>query len=282
VKTKTPLSSASDRQQLIQRPETLPPVLPAPGGDGPAKSDRAPNPNETWEAWSKTGEQRDFHKVMTSLEPTIHKGLRAYGGDQRHLLTRARILAAGAVKSYDPKKAGEGRGRGKASLGTYVYSHLQRLQRVAADRREAVRVPERSRMDAIMLRSAVNEHKDRHGHEPDMATLGDATGLSRKRIQLAAHAFREISATGLETEKGDTLLQVDDKPEDDVWRDYVYFDLDPKSRKIFEWTTGYGGSAMIQKKEMARRLGMSGASVSGRIDTILKRLESRPVRKAMR
>jgi len=281
VKTKTPLSSASGRQQLIQQPEILPPVLPTPDAGESAKTDRAQNPNDAWEAWSKTGEQRDFHKVMTSLDPTIHKGLRAYGDDQKHLLTRARILAASAVKSYDPVKAAEGTGKGKASIKTYVYSHLQRLQRVAADRREAVRVPERSRMDAIMMRSAVNEYKDRHGHEPDMATLGDATGLSQKRIQLAAHAFREISATGLDTEKGDTLLQVDSEPEDDIWRDYVYFDLDAKSRKIFEWTTGYGGCGLLPKQDIARRLGMSSASVSGRINTILKRLESRPSKKVI-
>ena len=77
-------------------------------------------------------------------------------------------------------------------------------------------------------------------------------------------------------EKGDTLLQGEVDENEDPWRDYVYHDLDTKSRKIFEWTTGYGGTKILPKQEIARRLKITPAAVSSRIQTIIAFLEARP------
>lgn len=212
----------------------------------------------------------DFEQTMKALEPTVQKGIDAFGSGRGDLRTKARLLAAEAVRSYDPSR------NSKAQLSTYVYSNLQRLQRVAADRSSAVRLPERSRMDAIVIRDAVREYIDKEGYEPDVVTLAELTGISRSRQRLAAAAFKELSEAGLETEKGDTLLQGTPDEAEDPWRDYVYHDLDSKSRKIFEWTTGYGGSKTLPKQEIARRLKITPAAVSSRIQTIVERLEARP------
>jgi len=241
----------------------------------PEKQSNLPNLSDAYSAWKATGQQKDFDTVMRTLEPSIQRGLNAYGGGRQELRTKARILASEAVRQFDPNKDGK-----KAQLSTYVHSHLQRLQRVAADRAAAVRLPERSRMDAILLRDTVREFEDKEGFEPDIGTLSEQTGLSKSRINLASAAFKEISEAGLETEKGDTLLQgAPDESNDesnDPWRDYVYHDLDPKSRKIFEWTTGYGGSKLLQKQEIARRLKLTPAAVSSRIQTIIDKLQARP------
>ena len=207
-----------------------------------APESKLPNLSDAYKAWRTSGQATDFDKVLTALEPVVQRGLTAYGGGRRELRTRARLLAADAVRSFDPDRDGK-----KAQLSTYVHSNMQRLQRVAADRAAAVRLPERSRMDAIVIRDAVREFVDKEGYEPDVSTLSDVTGLSRTRQRLAAGAFREISEEGLKTEKGDTLLQGEPDETEDPWRDYVYYDLDSKNRKIFEWTTGYGGSRTIPK-----------------------------------
>lgn len=269
----TPQSSESARPtSTTLSGEPLQDLL-APAGEGQASSARPPSPDKAWETWKRTNAQPDFQTVLKALDGTVRKGLGAFGKGQEHLLPRARILAAEAVRKYAPE---ERQGPKRASLSTHVYTSLQRLQRVSADRDAAVRLPERSRLDAMAIRDAAREWEDQHGHEPDLATLSDVTGLSRDRILLAGRAFREISFAGVTGEKGDTLLQTEAKVEEDPWRDYVYYDLDPKGRKVFEWTTGYGGSGILPKQEIAKRLGISPAAVSGRIKTIVARLEERP------
>lgn len=269
-----------DKPPAIEPIELLPPNLPKAEEVPQPQPEKPLNPDDAWQLWKKTNSDEDFQRVLKALDPVIKKGVFAFGNNQPYLITRARILAAEAIKMYNPEALKKENSR-QASLSTYVYSSLQRLQRIAADRAEAVRIPERSRMDAILLRSTINDYVDMHGVEPDLATLSDLTGLSKKRIQAASRAFREISAAGLETEKGDTLLTVEENEnvENDPWRDYVYYDLDSKGRKIFEWTTGYGGSKILPKQEIARRLHMTPAAVSSRINTIMKRINERPTGK---
>lgn len=250
-----------ESREFLQPPVEVKPVQPQ----------SRPNLSESYGKWRETGQQTDFDQVMRALEPTVAKGINAYGGGRQELRTKARVLAADAVRSFNPDRDGR-----KAQLSTYVYANMQRLQRVAADRANAVRLPERSRMDAVVLRDAVREYVDKEGFEPDVKTLEELTGVSRSRQRLASDAFKEISEAGLETEKGDTLFRGEPDEKDDPWRDYVYFDLDPKSRKIFEWTTGYGGSKVLDKQEIAKRLKISPAAVSQRIQTIVRKLEARP------
>lgn len=273
-----PLTLKLPSQRAAEESEAVIPVQPKPpvtGEQAKAQEFRhTGSADASWERWRTTQDPGDFQQTLKALDPVISKGVSAFGGGRDTLRTRARVLAADAIRAYDPEKAKGMQSR--ASLSTYVYSHMQRLNRVAADREAAVRLPERNRVDAAQIRDAVIEYQDRYDREPDLATLQDITGLSRKRIQLASRAYRELSTSGLETEKGDTLLVTDDESEPDVWTDYVYHDLDAKNRKIFEWTTGYGGSKVLPKQEIAKRLRLSPSAVSARIGKIVKLMEQRP------
>ena len=237
-------------------------------------SERLPrNPADLFDKWKTSKHPGDFQAVVRSLDPAINRGLNAFGGNKQHLKTRARLIAADAVRTYDPTKS-------KATLPTWVYGHLQRLQRVAADRDAAVRMPERVRMDAITARDAENVLRDKFGHEPDIQSLAEATGLSKSRLKASRNAYREVSESGLLSDKGDSLgtqnAKEDKDSPPDPWVDYIYYDLDPKSRVIFERVTGYGGKDVWQKKQIAKELGITPAAVSHRIGGILQRLRERP------
>ena len=237
-----------------------------------ASSDRAPSPDELYGEWKASSKEDDFHKLLTSLEPAIKRGVSAYGGGKDHLRTQARLLAADSVRTYDPHN------EHKASLSTWVYGNLRRLQRVAADREAAVRLPERVRVDAILLRDTGRELEDSLGHPPDLQSLAEATGLSRSRIKAAGSAYREISETGAQSDKGDTMgsevkgMSMGTDP----WVDYVYYDLDPKNRFIFERVTGYGGALVLPKADIAKKLKMTPPAISYRISKILEQINQRP------
>lgn len=226
-----------------------------------------PGPEDLFLKW-KNEQTVPLSDVVMSLEPVVRKANDTFGGSNRLLLPRARLLAAEAVQKYDPKKA--------SSLASFTFSHLQRLNRVREDRQEAVHVPERSRVDAILIRNTVEGFRSLYGYEPDILTIREQTGLSPSRIKAAEKAYKELSESATTGEKGDTLFVSDKADPEDAWRDCVYYDLDPAGRKIFEWTTGYGGSRIIKKNEIARRLKITPAAVSSRISSIVKRLEQRP------
>lgn len=251
-----------DEQQMNETPMQ--------GGIRPGQSVKDLSPSDAYEQYRQRPGADSLNTVLNSLEPTIAKGLQRFGGGDSSLRTRARIEAAKAVKNFDPENK-------KAKLTSFVYQHMQRLQRVKGDRSAAVRLPEATRMRAIALKQAKEKLTESLGHEPDLQTLSEKSGISMPKMKEALQAYREISSSGLETEKGDSLASMDPKTVDEDPRlDYIYYDQDPKGRKIMEWRLGYRGVKKLPGNEVAKRLKITPAAVSSRLSTIEKQLSRTP------
>ena len=216
----------------------------------------------SYNEWSNAPSEDNFKLVLKDLKPTISAGLRSYGGGSKDLNTRANILAAQAVKSYDPSKG--------ASLNTHVFTNLQRLQRYRAQRSYAVHIPENVHLDRGLVTKYITKYTDQHGYDPDTQTIADSLNMSSKRV-MKARRNMEGSVSQSLSEKGD--LPGQERDAQHIWMDYVYHDLSPSNRKIFEWTTGYNETARIPKKDIAKHLKISPAAVSMRITGITNKLQ---------
>lgn len=218
---------------------------------------------QLWTQWKKEPSSANRKAVLDTVLPVVDTALKSHVGGDENYRTRALILASEAMHSYDPKRG--------ASLSSHVFSHLQRLSRVRASREQTLKIPENVRFDWSAVRRAETELEAREGRPPTLTEVADETGLSVKRISKARRAM-EAPHASIISEKGDDTILAEKKSTADVWRDYVYYDLDSVGKKVFEWTTGYGGSPILPKQDIARRLKITPAAVSGRITTITKRL----------
>jgi DNA-directed RNA polymerase specialized sigma subunit len=172
-------------------------------------------------------------------------------------------MALKAAESYDPASG--------VKLSTYVMSSMRGLNRLAADRKTAVHVPEGALLDQNRIRKSSLEFKADNGRDPSAQEVADATGLSVKRLASLKERKGELRESDSSSDQGDALAAVKgDK--DRLWVDFVYHDLDPISKSIFEQSTGYGGAARAHKQEIAKGLGISAAAVSQRIGKITDKL----------
>ena len=217
-----------------------------------------------FEDWQKDQSSDSTKKMLAYLQPTINTALMSFAGGDTNLKTRSYILTMHALKNYDSTKG--------ASLKTHVYNNLKRLQRYRAERSQVVHVPENVRLDALQVNRYVQEFKDKHSREPALAEISDGVGLSIRRIKKSGLYGSEQPTSKFIGESGDSLISSKRAPQE-IWRDYVYYDLDPINKKIFEWTTGYQNSPVIAKKTIAQNLGITSAAVSSRINTIMKKLQ---------
>lgn len=220
-------------------------------------------PSDNYNAWQTQQTPESFDKVLEELEPTITKGLGAFGNNDPSLQSKAYVLASKAVRSYDPTKG--------ANLNTHVYNNLKRLNRVRSERSRAVHIPENQRVDHANITNYSAGYRDKHGHDPSIAQLATNLSMSKRRIQRALKIAQQSESQSV-TEKGD-LTSTYKRTADEIWMDYVYHDLDETNKKIFEWTTGHLGSKTLPKKEIAKRLGISGPAVSKRVNGIMKQLD---------
>lgn len=223
---------------------------------------------ESWRAESKNPSKavNANGALLKALKPTIDSALTSYGGGSgESLRTQAHLMALDAAKRFDPTKG--------IQLNTFVFSNLQSLRRKAAERSNMIKVPEGVLLDANKIEKERNDLEVELGREPTAHELADKTGLSLKRLERISQGVgAQIAESQTLNEKGDTLFTKAGDPQK-IWSDMVYHDLDPIDKKIFEWSTGYGGASRIKKGEMAQKLRISQPAVSARINKIVAKLE---------
>ena len=212
--------------------------------------------------WQAHPDDQTLSALFKDTEPVMTAALRSFGGSNEALKTRAKILAVEAFKSFDPTKG--------ATLSTHLYNNLKSLNRYRAERDTAIHIPENIRLNAENVRRFQAEYREKNNEDPSDVEISDGLGISLKSVAKTRESG-ELPGSMMETEKGD----LPGKPRDpqQVWMDYVYHDMDDKNRKIFQWTTGYRNSQMLAKKEIAKRLGISPAAVSLRINKIIPLLQ---------
>jgi len=216
-----------------------------------------------YHSWKNDPSEDNYEALLTKMNPTVTSALRSYGGDQKGLKVRAKILTAQAFDTYDPERG--------TSLSTHIHNSLQRLHRYRSDRSSALHIPENTRLDAGLIKKYVAEYEASRGEEPSDAMISDGIGLSLAKIQRARN-IGEASSSQMLSDKGD-LPASKGKTAEEIWADYVYHDLGEKDKKIYQWTTGYNGSPMLNKRAIAIKLKISPAAVSQRIGRIVNKLQ---------
>lgn len=208
-----------------------------------------------------TGSSDDLYAVTQELKPTIGSVLSSFGGaGNPQLESRARVLAAKAVKTYDPSRG--------ASLPTWVSNQLRQMVRDVRKANSPIHVPDGVKLDAYSIYRAEEEFKDEHGREPTMDELADKCRLSIRRIQNVRRKMRPVSSGSAEDASTGEVTDVSvntfetDYSKDAL--DYVYSDCDRIDKKILEYTTGYNGFEPKGTKEIMKELNLTPVQLTRR------------------
>jgi DNA-directed RNA polymerase specialized sigma subunit len=220
---------------------------------------------DEFHAWKADPTKERMALLLAKVDPVIDKAVSSYGGSSGpSLKVRAKIMAAQTIAKFDPTKG--------MHLNSYLIQNLQALNRERADRQNVIHIPEASLLAKHKIYAAATELKSELGRDPTIDELSDHTGLDSKALAAAKRYGRTTSTSAGESDKGDQGAHSQGDFAQ-VWMDYLYHDLEPRDKKIMEWTTGYGGADIKRKGDIARELGVSAAAVSLRINKILKRME---------
>jgi len=221
----------------------------------------------SYSAWKAKPTPANAGKVLGELKSDIDASLRNYGGSAAETLrTQANLVALKALEDYDEEKG--------ASKRTHVRNSLHKLTRIRNERSNVMHIPENVQMERAHLNQVQEEFMAEFDREPNLHELADRSKFSPKQIQ-RIRQYKPTSAQSRSTgEEGDLLLKGDNKRSAyDMWLDYVYFELDPIDKKVYEYSTGYGGSEKLSKGDIAKKLKISAPAVSKRINKILAKIE---------
>jgi RNA polymerase primary sigma factor len=224
------------------------------------------NPQTAYEAWLADPTPERMAATVRSLNPMLTSEIQRYSGPKPVLHSRAKALAVGAIRSYNPSSG--------AKLTSWITTQLQPLNRYGRSVSGSVQVPEVALRQAAELESRRLQLVDELGDEPTNEQLADAIGLSVTRVTslrrmvrpvMSEGALEDIAEEGSDDSGGGApgvMLQSD--PSLRFATETVHGELGERDRRILELKTGYGGTAMLDNKTIAKRLGVSPALISQR------------------
>ena len=216
--------------------------------------------------WKADKSQQNTKELIDYLKPTIDSALHTYTpGQQENFRIKATSMALNSLSGYDKKK--------NTSPRTYVFSTLQRLNRIRRQRDNIIHIPQ----SQVYLRQLGDKKKNQLqedlGRQPSLMQLSDKTGISQKKLQKIYDdniTFSETSSDNLQT--GDSSFKTSDLTDKDYYN-YVYQSVPSIDQKIMQWSSGYG-KQLLSNNEIAKRLRLSPGAVSQRKAKIQEKLSA--------
>lgn len=222
-----------------------------------------------YEAWKADPSPENMATVLSALEPTINAEVQRYTGPKPLLRGKARLLAANAVKKYDPNMG--------AHLRSWVVTQMQPLSRYGQQMRP-IHTSEMAIRQAAEINRIEKEMSDKIGRHPTHEELADETGISTMRIKKLKTQVKptlsESYFTEADDEEGRALPGTQASDVLGNAEAIVYDSLSARDKMIYDWKIGRHGKAQVANQEIAKRLGVTPALISQRSQQIALQIQN--------
>lgn len=186
------------------------------------------------------------------MEPVLYSATKINQGtlSPQVIQAEAKLQALKAFKTYDPGK--------DVKLSTHVHNYLQKVNRLNYKYQEIFEVPEQRRIKYQTFQKAKQDLEDSLRREPTAEELADHLHWSRAEVgRFLAEARVEFS----DAQPHSSDLAVHDTA-DATLMAYIYNDMAPKQKLLFEHTTGYNGKPVLSNPELMKKLRMTQGQLS--------------------
>lgn len=210
--------------------------------------------------WQKKSTPETTKQILDFIKPTIDSARHTYTpGQQNTFRLKATSYALQSLRNYDVTK--------KVSPKTFVFSNLQRLNRLRRQRQNIIHIPQNQVYMKQLLDSKAAQLQSDLGRQPTDQELSQALYISRRKLdKLRQQSSVTISQTMSQDPQGHQMLGASDVTDRDYYN-YVYSSVSPIDKKIMQWTSGYG-TKPLSNNQIAEKLHISPGAVSQRKNRI--------------
>lgn len=210
---------------------------------------------ELWREWKRTGSTASLERLLTRLQPLIYREVSKWQAavPQAALEAKAKLLAAEALRTYDPSRG--------AAIGTHITSRLRKLSRSVYPYQNIARLPENKQLMYNTFTVATNQMTDTLGREPTVDELADNLAWTSKKVQEFKKAFgmRElVESAGVgasfHNDRADTVNK--------TLMDFFYHGLPQEDKDLFADITGYGGRKSLSNSQLISKYRISQGQLS--------------------
>ena len=134
---------------------------------------------------------------------------------------------------------------------------MKKLHRLVTTYRSAARTPEYQALQYNSFRNAELGLEERLGRPPTADELTDELGWSKPYLSKFQKTMRSEYV-----ESGGQIPIFDQTSDDAKMIDFIYNDLEPTQKFIFQHTTGYAGSPVLTNKQLMKKTKLTQGQLS--------------------
>lgn len=219
-----------------------------------------------YQVWVDEPTPDNLFSVVNQLKPTIQSVLASYGNTDPNIKSRARVIAAKAVTTYNPDVG--------VSLPTWVSNQLRQIVRDIRKSNNTVHVAENAQLEAYHLYRSQLELEEELDREPTLEELADRANMSIKKIEQVRKKIRPVAnESSFDADDGSSGIvnSTTDYTQDAM--DYIYNDSDLKDKQLLEHLLGYRGSEVWDSNTIMEKLGLNAVQLSRRKMRLGKRIQ---------
>jgi len=219
---------------------------------------------ELWKEWKRNPTPANEQKLLASFAPLIEREVQRWRGVLADELLRikAQQLVLQALKEFSPYR--------NVKLSTFIVNNLQQLSRLTYTHQNVARIPEHRVLKISAYKAAKSKLEAKFGREPTVQELAEELAWPVSHVE---RMQRELHQEFVES--GVPLAIFDRRNTDANTVAFIYNDLSPLHKKIFEHTTGWGGSKILKMQDLAKKLGMTVSQLSYQKTLMTKEIEKR-------
>lgn len=222
---------------------------------------RKQNEVDLFAKWQKSQKKEDFQALYTSMKPLIYRAAEKASYNSNLPESAHRIYAAQAfldsLRTFDPKSG--------AQLQTHVFGSVNnKVKRLNYEYQNMGKMPEPRAVMVGKFQSEMETMKAQLGREPSAAELADHMMLPIKQVTNLQKELRK----DLAMESGTDEVAYAEGSTEEEFLSYVYFELNPEEKVVYEYITGHYGRPRLVKGNnkidfagIAQRMGVSESKV---------------------
>jgi DNA-directed RNA polymerase specialized sigma subunit len=245
---------------------------------------------ELWTAWKANPTEENLVPLMEQIRPLSHQRVHQFGTapvPQPAVLASAQHHAMKGLQTYTPGK--------DTQLKTWIYKYLQGVHSDVSKHANIGRIPYRRSRQIGLFGEVTSQLRDELGYEPDTQTIAermntslaeagrlraDTTWTPAQVEKMRVDAGRADHIESLAMSEPDKLEDLQAGTRREVMR-YIYQDLSPRERTVFEYQHGLYGRPQMNGTQTAKAMKISAPTVSRIRNSVQEKIDERMQRRGM-
>jgi RNA polymerase primary sigma factor len=202
-----------------------------------------------WKEWKKTESPKVLGQLIDSFAPIIQSTVKKFDTvplPPSAIAAEAKKQAIKAFETYNPKAG--------AALGTHVTNYMMKVNRFVYEHQNIGRIPEHRITQIGTYQAVLSELKEKRGRDPSAAELADELNWSPAEVE---RMERELRREVPETAVMDADFSFTQTSDAQKILNYIYYELSPNEKVVFEYLTGWAGKPKLDEDEIAKRVGVT-------------------------